>query len=399
MRERARNSIGMGLVAIALLLASCGVTSPDAGRVSARGGAPAAATPSKTMALAWRQVTFPSGFDLQSWRLAESPVDGRDLWLCAPTQGDDFTIWASRDAGVTWASVGRITAATPEPASCALVADQGSATSLAAVITWGSGEAGTLRSISELSADGGADWYALQGDMQLQVLATMKGRTYAILHDTANAATPGPGLVMSVDGLRTWQAINPPGKSAQDSIFQFWLGPSAGDLAAASIQDTLWHSENAGASWTQLPTPDAQTSLGAWLPQMGHWLFCSHPGTPPNMTLTCSGDQGKSWQQEPTFADTLQCASCGKGGAPYSDMQVCIPTAIATDGSLLAGCPLSGTDDVEGATQFALYRLAPNATAWTMLGAAPGGFTLLASGQLWSLDGQGGKLFVTTLPF
>jgi hypothetical protein len=110
--------------------------------------------------------------------------------------------------------------------------------------------------------------------------------------------------------------------------------------------------------------------------------------------------QGKSWQQESTFAYTLQCSSCGKGGAPYSDSQECIPTVIAADGSLLADCPISGTDDGDGVTQFARYRLAPNATAWTMQGAALGPvLTLSASGQLWSWDGQGGKLFVTTLPF
>lgn len=401
MREQVRSGLGVGLVTIALLLASCGVSSPGAGRASARGAATAAATPSSTPTLAWRQVTFPSGFDPQHWGLAESPGDGRDLWLCAPAQGDDFTIWASRDAAVTWAPVGRIIVATPEPGACTLVADQGSASALAAVITWGSGEADTLRSISQMSTDGGAHWHAVQGEVAVGEVGSVTGRTYALLRDMANPAAQPSGLVVSVDGLRTWQAINPPGLLAHDSVFEFWLGPSAGDLAAASGQNTLWHSEDAGASWMRLPTPDAQTPLGAWLPRMGHWLFCSHTGTPPKITLTCSADQGKSWQQEPMVAYTLQCTSCGKGGAPYSDTEACSPSAIAADGSFLADCPISGTaPGWTGGMEFALYRLAPNATAWTTLGVAPAlWLTLSASGQLWCWDAQGGKLFVTTLPF
>jgi hypothetical protein len=397
-----RSHLALLVVPLAvLLLASCGVSSPGTGHVSARGAATATATPTSAPALPWRRVSFPSGFDPQHWGLDQSPVDGRNLWLCAPAQGDAFTIWASRDAAVTWAPVGHITAATPEPGSCRLIVGQGSATSLAAVITWGSGEAGTLRSISEMSTDGGADWHALPGDMGLQELGTVTGKTYALLHDTANAAALPSGLVVSMDGLRTWQAINPPGLPSNDSIFQFWLGPSASDLAAASIQNTLWRSGDGGATWMRLPTPVTQIPLGAWLPSMGHWLFCGWPGIPTTTKLTCSADQGKSWRQTSLLDYTTQCASCGKGGSPYSDTQTCFPSIIAADGSVLADCPTSGTEpDWAGGMTFTLYRLTPNATTWTSLGAVPAQWlTLSASGQLWCWDPQGGRLFVATLPF
>jgi hypothetical protein len=37
-----------------------------------------------------------------------------------------------------------------------------------------------------------------------------------------------------VDGLRTWQAINPQDLPVHDSIFQIWLGPSAGKESDAA---------------------------------------------------------------------------------------------------------------------------------------------------------------------
>lgn len=397
MRERVMGGILLGLAVVALRLAGCGVVSTSVGRKSA----PVSATPTATPALAWHQAALPSGFDPQHWGLAKSPVDGHDLWLCAPAQRDDFTIWASHDAAATWAPVGSIIVTTSEQGMCTLVADQGSASALVAVVTWGSGEAGTLRSTSLISSDSGAHWRTLAGEMQLMEVGSEAATTYAILHDATDPAALPSGLVVSVDGLRTWQAINPPNLPVNDSIFQFWLGPAPGELVAASIQNTLWRSDDAGTSWTRLPTPNMQTGLGAWVAGMGNWLFCGWSGTPPQMTITCSADQGKSWQQEPTFSTTQQCASCGKGKSPYTSTQPCIPSAISADGSLLADCPTNGATTTWGDTvPYTLYRLAPNATAWTTLGTAPAAWlTLTATGQLWCWDAQGGRLFVVTLPF
>lgn len=397
MRERVRGGSWIGLAVLTLLLAGCGVVAanPGGGPVSGH------ATPTAVPALAWRQATLPAGFDPQHWGQAVSPVDGRDAWLCAPGQGDDFTIWATHDTAVTWAPVGSIVVATPEPGSCTLVADQGSVSALVAGIMWGSGEAGTLRSMSLISADSGVHWRALPGEMQVMEVGSVPGKTYAILHDTAAAAPAAQqsGLMVSVDGLHTWRAIRPATLPANDALFQFWLGPAVGDLAAATVQNTLWHSDDAGASWSRLSTPDRQTSLGAWLPRVGQWLFCAGEGTP--VQLTCSTDLGKSWQQKPTFSSTLHCASCGKNGAPYSVTQPCLPSEIAADGSLLADCPATNSAPTwAGSAEFTLYRLAPNALAWITLGAAPAQWlTLSASGKLWCWDPQGGRLFVAMLPF
>jgi hypothetical protein len=223
------------------------------------------------------------------------------------------------------------------------------------------------------------------------------GRTYALLNDTARAEPSG--LVVSMDGGHTWQAIRPPSLSAHDAFFHFWLGPSSAELVAATSQNTLWHSADAGADWSRLPTPDAQISAGAWLPRVGHWLFCAGVGTP--LQLSCSADLGKSWQQLPTFSSTLQCASCGKRGSPYSVTQLCGPGDIAADGSLLADCPATGAAlTSSGTAVFTLYRLAPTAPAWVTVGAAPTSwFTLSASGQLWCWDPQGGRLLVVLLSF
>jgi len=347
-------------------------------------------------AIAWRQATWPTGFDPQQWGLAISPVDGRDLWLCAPTAADGVAIWASRDAASTWLRVGRLLVSPPAPGSCSLEADQGSASTLAAVLTWGSGAAGTLRSTSLISRDSGAHWRGLPGAVKVGEVGTVSGLMYALLADTAAPTAPPPALVVSRDRRHTWQPISPPGLAAHDAIFQFWLGHAASDVVAASVHNTLWSSHTAGASWSPVPTPPMQTGLGSWLPKTGHWLFCGWPGA-----LVCSADQGQSWQAQPTLHYTLQCLSCSKGGSASSSSQACLPSRIAADGSLLADCPTNGsapTGPGLTAAAFTLYRLAPHATAWTTLGAASAPWlTWSASGQLWCWDPQGGRLFVAQM--
>lgn len=367
------------------------------------------ATASPTPALTWHQVTLPRGVNLQNARLAISPVEGRDAWICSPSDTGSFVIWATQDGAATWQQVGTLSPSTPEPASrCAVIADQADPRSLALGISWGAGADGTLASMTYYSTDGGTDWRPISGphwatisDFGLNEISTVRGTTYAILQPsmTSQAASM---LVVSSDGLRSWRAIRPEALPLNDGFFRFWVKPSGDQLFAATYSDTLWESTDGGANWSRVSTPNLQTTLGTWLPQANQWMFCGWAGG-STIDLQCSDDSGKTWRSQPTFDTTTSCASCGKNGAPYSSTQVCYPNAMAADGSLLAICPTTGSAPDLG--QFTAYRLAPGASAWSSLGPAPAfdpatstDGELPATGELWSVDAQRGILYMATLP-
>lgn len=391
MRYRLLNIPTVGLLIVAVLIAGCGVTAVHgngATHTTHQSTPSATPTPATLPALDWRTRTLPPGY--VGWAI--SPADGSIAWACVPLQGSrsGFTVLESRDEAATWAKVGNFAPTTPEPtASCELVPDEGSANTLVAVISWGSGEAGTLGSISLISTDSGAHWRRLPGDAQVMQLATASGKTYAIIHNTDDAATARQpdGFVVSTDGLRSWRAENPAHLADRAPFVEFWLGASANDLLAATYENTLWRSADGGATWSRIPTPNQQTDLAAWLPQPRQWMFCGWVAA----NATCSADLGVSWQQEPALSATTSCASCGKGGAPYSDTQPCYPNAITADGSLIAWC-LDGT----------LYRLAPHAQSWAQYRSVPGttihGPPIIIGDQVWLFGATPGTLLVATLP-
>jgi len=383
-----------GLTLLALLLSACGVRSAGSSGGGVTRQSTPTATPTATPAttLAWRQSTWPPGFSLQDGGLAVSPVDGHDVWTCAPAGNGVFAVWASRDAALTWARVGAATLTTPQWTRCALVADSDSTTTLVLVLTWGSGATGTLASASLISQDGGATWRALPGELDVVQVASVAGTIYAILYNTAPNAPPPSGLVVSTDGLRTWRVARPPNLATHDEIFQFWLNPTADDLVATSALHTLWRSTDGGVTWTRLPSLDMQASLGVWLPQRGQWLLCG--GMPTAPQLVCTSNDGASWRQVPSVKSTASCAICGKNASTYTPYSDCAIDAIAPDQSFVSICSIS---DMGGT--LTLFRLTPAASTWANLGTAPGGFLALsASGQLWCLDQQTLRLFVATLP-
>jgi hypothetical protein len=391
MLKKIRPVVWIAFTAIALLLTACGGTPRAAAR-------PSPTAPEGTK-LAWRQVPLPAGADLQyDGGFAASPVDGRDAWVCAPASANGFTIWATQDAGASWQHAGTFAPATLEPArSCTLVADEVDPRSLVAVFSWGAGADGTLRAISYVSTDGGAQWRRLQGEVQTMEIGSVGGKTYAILADTSAgpSAQPPPELVVSTDGLRSWRVIRPAGLGSRDGFFRFSISPSTGELMSVTSQNTLWRTADAGASWSQV-APTMQLGLPTWLSQQGHWLVCWGTGAPTS-PFRCSMDLGQTWVLRPIFDYTIHCDTCGKGGSSYTDTEPCLPDVIAPDGSLLAVCPTSGNAPNQGA--FTAYRLAPGAPEWSSLGSAPAtGITVPATGPIWCLDTQG-TVAVATLPF
>lgn len=153
---------------------------------------------------------------------------------------------------------------------CNLVADEGSANTVVAVVTWRSGEAGTLHSLSLLSMDGGAHWRRLTGEIVIGELETTAGKLYATDYDTDSIDDArSHHLVVSTDALHTWRELRPASIVATDSFFGFQLGPAAGELIAASYHDSVWRTVDDGLHWTQIRAPAVQTNLYRWLPQTG----------------------------------------------------------------------------------------------------------------------------------
>ncbi|HEV7129266.1 MAG TPA: hypothetical protein VGN32_17670 [Ktedonobacterales bacterium] len=350
-------------------------------------------------AFAWRALSLPIGVVLTDHvGFAVSPVDGQDAWVCAPTSAGGFTVWATQNAAATWQQMGTLAPVTPEPVdTCGLLADQNDPRALVAEFVWGSGEAGTLRSMTLASSDAGAHWHRLPGTVQTMEIGTQAGITYAILMDTS--ATPNqqmPGVAISTDDLRSWHLARPPGLAPHDSFFQFWLVPTGITLLGATYQGTLWQTADAGTTWARVNTPDTQTSLGAWLPQQHRWELCGWVVTPA-LRLQCSLDLGQTWQTHPLLSFTTSCATCDKG-KPYSFTQPCFPDTLTPDGSLLAFCPIG--DGSDQPAPCAVYRLALGAAAWSQYGTSPAGLvTVPATGPVWSVNPQQGTLMTAMLPW
>lgn len=339
-----------------------------------------------TPSLTWRDVTSSAWYQLpkEAISVAVSPVDGHNAWACAPTStgAGSFTIWATKDAGASWQQVSTLTPVTSEPPrNCNLVADQSDPVSVMAMASWGAGADGTLRTVSNLSSDGGAHWHQLQGKVQTMALETIGGNIYASLLDTSNVAESAQLATITAgsDPLR-WQVMSPTGLAANEGIFKFWMHAPNGGLFAATTRGAFWYSVDAGASWKRMTSPGGQVIFGMWLPQQGHWLFCglTGAGTP---SLACSTDNGASWHPQPALDASPDC----------------IVTALVPDGSMLATCPVRARDG--GVTSYTLYRLALGATEWRAVGSAPTDeITVTATGQMWAINAQMGTISVAAMP-
>lgn len=378
MRRIQRPSLYAVCALIALLLAGCGATSSQ----HAQGAPRPTKTPAPT--LTWKAVTLPEGLSIANAGWAASPVDGHDAWLCAPGSAGHYIVWATQDAGETWRQAGVFAYATPEPASCTLVADQASVRALVATLGWGSGEAGTLQAASVYSSDGGAHW------THAPIIAEMAtGASGAI-------ALVNGRLAMSSDGSHTWRNLTSTPLAAQDAFLHFWLAPVGSTLLAASYFGALWRTDDLGAHWTKVPTPDGQTSLVVWLSASHTFYLCGGAGG-PSLTIQCSGDMGAHWSSVPAITQTTPCSKCGIGVT--SQTTSCPPMTIAPDGSLLTIC----WDDPASQKDGALYRLAPQSDKWQRIGTAPGMVDLVSvSGPVWCVIATpdvAQSLETTTLPF
>lgn len=361
---------------IALCVAGCGATTAHTARATPT-ATPAATPAPKLPSLGWVAVNLPDNLNPLETGITVSPIDGHFAWICVPSGTHGFDIWATRDAGASWRVEGHFSQVTPEQASCNLVADEIDPHALAAQLTWGSGEAGTLGVMSLYSSDDAAHWVSQPAQVNITgSVATVNSTVIAVVY---------AGLAISQDGFRSWRITRPSGL-ADNALFQFWMAPTGGTLLAASQDNTLWRTDDLGGHWTRVPTPNVQVTSATWLSASKRFFLCggvsgtmSGP-TSADVLMSCSVDLGSHWTLIPLLDETTTCSKCGLGVTTQS--VACNPV-IAPDGSLLAACPSAFT--TFGASSFILYRLAPGASSWTVFGGSPGVvWSVPANGLIWA---------------
>ncbi len=362
-------------LALLMFLSACSMSPQHAGSHSS---ANASVTPTAAPhpPLQWRQVSPPNGVNFASASLAMSPVDGHDAWICAQGPHSGFQIWRTQDGGLTWQPASTLTPGAPLPiTSCALVANQTSASGLAAVFMWGAGIDGTLRSRSYYSTDGGAQWTQLAGDQALSSVASSGAVTYALLMDTsAAAANQTIALVASRDQLVSWHAVQPVGLALHDSVEVFWAAPVGGQLLAQTANNELFSSTTGGASWSPVQGPSEQViqlSLAATSGSDGQWYICGTVSA--THLLECSSDLGQSWSQLPLLFGTYHCDACGKGGVSVSGTTSCPPSSMTQAEVIVVSCgsQIADSNGLPQQSAFVLYGLPRGAIDWMAIGAAP----------------------------
>jgi hypothetical protein len=295
---------------------------------------------------------------------ALSPSRGRRAWICAPTTAGQVNVWSTQDLGTSWQLASTLTPVTPEPiGSCHLVAATNDSDLLVLEVWWGAGEGGTLRALSYISIDGGAHWRLVAGKMDIRAVDEVDGVTFALLVDTTMLTDPNQHaiLVASRDEMRTWRSIAPPDLAGHDSVFQFWVAPTTGQVLAATYGSTLWRSEDSGARWEPVPTPRSQIDQALWIAHAQRWLLCSS-------ATMCSKDLGATWTDLPPTH--------------------CPPKGLTSDAALILVC-LDLVADVS--------RLQVDTKTVTSLGNASWSLVYLApTGEMWSVHGQ--QAAVTVLP-
>ncbi len=269
---------------------------------------------------------------------------------------------------------------------------------LMADLSWGCGECGTLRDVALSSADGGGHWRRLAGYLGPQEIASFSGGAVAILHDTAaNPSSNSINLVVSADGFQTWRAIRPATLATNDSFFRFWLAPDGSTLIAASYNNSLWRTTDLGATWTQIPTPAEQTSLGVWLRGSDNIYLCWGIGDSTSMRIQCSRDFGAHMTLAQALTSTSACYKCGVGVT--SQTTPCQLSSMAPDGSLLTTCTGVATPD----GGIPVFRLPPGSAVWQQIGSAPCAISLVsATGPVWCVATDGDQvtgIYTAQLPF
>jgi photosystem II stability/assembly factor-like uncharacterized protein len=156
-------------------------------------------------------------------------------------------------------------------------------------------------------------------------------------------AAAGPaGLWISNDAAATWTQVPLPGKAGADGV-RFGTGSPAELWAWGS--DGLWHSPDTGATWSSV-TPPRLLTYGPVVVEPGTGVAFTSGWDGAAYELLRSADQGATW--------AAVTPALPGGTAPWT-------LGVSSDGTLWVN------------TANGVYRLASGGAAWSAAGTGPGG--------------------------
>lgn len=219
------------------------------------------------------------------------------------------------------------------------------------------------------SFDGGASAQALPSlnGKPVRAIATSQGISYAIFWG-GNADV----LAVSRDKMRSWQGVSVASQLAPE---QLWLDPASGmaiaqfgtDIGSGSTQQhtTIYTTGDSGKTWNQMQG-QGMAQQGTFLeappePSSANspaWTLCNvsdNSTDVPTTILTCSHDQGRTWQKRASWTTSGPAAN----------------TIVLTPSGALYGVGTISPNVTQATNGMVLYELAPGATGWVQRGAAP----------------------------
>lgn len=380
---------------------------PTATATPAGTSTPAATATPNRPALVWEQRTLPQGLSLtqNGVGFTISPANGQEAWACQVRSDGYISIWWSNDQSRTWGLLSELKPLTTPSAisACRFTLDSVNPQKLALGLEWGCGECNTLDDAVYISGDGGRNWSRIPGAKNVTALATIGSRTYALQYGVGSLFNnPALQLLVSSDGLRSWRAVGP--STSRIQYMSIWADPATGVLVLSDSDypDTsanashLWRTSGDGTGTAITLPNDFRAALGGWIPATGRWLICDTQlaSSAPFPPIRCTDDLGKTFTNRPPLTLTVTCADCNKGGGSVTTQVDCIVGTLALDGSLLSACQPPATVTSGQPLTVDVYRLAPGATTWSLLGPAPimeqsiGGITVTAdmasrAGDVW----------------
>ncbi len=330
--------------------------------------------------------------------------DGNTAYACS--QADAATtieVRATHDGSAHWARVTNVPSVLH--GTCAILIDHNNAanliikvlllpppypTSSATRMPSGVRSAPGANEIADyLSLTSGQSWRLIPHQTFVSEFASAAKNLYALIGGN-------PDLVVSHDGMQSWQRLSPPATQSppsgkpdarMDGAPQTHLRPlSSADFEELWVQpfdkeimytgndfeqgwQSVAYSADGGQSWTTLTLPETFYMLAFQMPITSHaWTICAL-GT----AFWCSQDSGHTWTKRstPTEID------------PSRQIASAFLIGVAAHGDLLATIE-------DTAQNTALYRLTPNATTWQAISPVPNGYVQFAGpaarNTLWALN-------------